>query len=85
MPDPTQQSSRNDHGLQDQHVMWNIVLIVLLTLVAVFLICIGSDRIMQQVARGRQKIITDHLAFQVNNFIVGRFGNGSETLARKQP
>ncbi len=85
MPDPIQHSSRNDHGLQDRHVMWNIVLIVLLTLVAVFFICMGSDQLVQQVARGRQKIITDHLAFQVNNFIVGRFGNGAETLAKKQP
>ncbi len=85
MPDSIQQSHKSDQDLQDQHVRWNIVLIVLLTLVAVFIICIGSDLIVQQVARGRQKIITDHLAFQVNNFIVQRFGNGSETLAEKQP
>ena len=83
MPDSIQQSHKSDQGLQDQQVRWNILLIVLLTLVAVFIICIGSDHIVQQVARGRQKIITDHLAFQVNNFIVQRFGNGSETLAKK--
>ncbi len=86
MADLTQQSLDKDwdHGLQDQQVRSNILLIVLLTLVAVFIICIGSDRIVQQVARGRQKIITDHLAFQINNFIVQRFGNGAATLAKKK-
>ncbi len=86
MPDLTQESYEKDrgHGLQDQHVRLNILLIVLLTLIAVFIICFGSDRIVQQVARSRQKIITDHLAFQVNTFIVQRFGNSSETLAKRQ-
>ncbi len=86
MPDSTQESSEKDrgHGLQDQHVRLNILFIVLLTLIAIFIICFGCDRIVQQVARSRQKIITDHLAFQVNTFIVQRFGNSSGTLAKKQ-
>ena len=86
MADLTRQNldKKQGNGLHDQHVKSNILLIVLLTLVAILIICIGSDHIVQQSARGRQKIVTDHLAFQINNLIVQRFGNGAITLAKKQ-
>ncbi len=70
--------------MKEYHARWTLLLIALLTLLIVVAICVGSDRIVQQVARSRQKITTDHLAFQVNNFIVQRFGNASGTLAKKQ-
>ena len=86
MADLTQQNPGKDHGhgLRSQQVRWNIFLIVFLTLAAMVVICIGSDRIVQQVTWGRQKIIIDHLALQINNLVVNRFGNGAAALARQE-
>ena len=70
---------------KERHTRRSIFLIALLTLLIVVAGCIGSDRIVRRFARNRQIITTNHLAFQINNFIVQRFGNAAEKLAEKQP
>jgi len=60
-----------------------IVLICILTTLAIGLLFFGSDRLVRMMSFSRQKITTDHLVYQINDFIVQHFGNAAGNLAGK--
>lgn len=61
-----------------------IVLICILTTLAIGLLFFGSDRLVRVMYFSRQKVTTDHLVFQINDFIVRHFGDAAATLAGKK-
>ncbi|HHD64837.1 MAG TPA: PAS domain S-box protein [Desulfobulbaceae bacterium] len=61
-----------------------IVIISVMALLVVVFICVGSDHFVRKLSLGRQKITTDHIAFQINNFIVQNFGDAAEKLSKKK-
>ncbi len=60
-----------------------IVVICILTTLAIGLLFFGSDRLVRMMSFSRQKVTTDHLVYQINDFIVQHFGNAAENLAGK--
>ena len=60
-----------------------IVLICILTALAIGLLFFGSDRLSRMISFSRQKITTDHLVYQINDFIVQHFGDAAGKLAVK--
>ncbi len=61
-----------------------IVIICILTLFAIGFVFFGSDRLVRMLYRSRLEITTDHLAFQINDFIVQHFRDAANNLALKQ-
>jgi len=61
-----------------------IVIISLLALLSIAFIWTGSDRLVRKLSLSRQRISTDHLAFQINNFIIQHFGDAAEKLSKKK-
>jgi PAS domain S-box-containing protein len=61
-----------------------IVIISVMALLTVVLICVGSDHFVRKFSLSRQKITTDHIVFQINNFIFQHFGDAAEKLSRKK-
>ncbi len=60
-----------------------IVLICILTALSIGLLFFGSDRLIRMISFSRQKITTDHLVYQINDFIVQHFGDAAGNLAVK--
>ncbi len=60
-----------------------IVLICILTTLSIGLLFFGSDRLVRMMSFSRQKVTTDHLVYQINDFIVQHFGDAAENLAAK--
>ena len=58
-----------------------ILLICLVTLFLLLAVAAGGDRVVRIIHSGRQRAATDHLVFEVNDFIVHHFSRAAAELA----
>ena len=77
-------NSAMNSGREPTSPLKDILIICVLTLLGIGLVFVGSDRFIRMIHQGQQKTTTNHLVFQINDFIVQHFGDAAKILAAKK-